>query len=68
MNTVLLSKMSVGDFGILDDNTVAQLRDNGKQGGCEHDLWLAFCGEQGEYEDDFPIIIVDTDQVSGVPE
>jgi hypothetical protein len=76
--TIKMSEMTVGDFGIIGgDNTVAQLRDNGKQGGCDTDLWLAYVGEVGDDAaakqygwdvDDLGTIIEDTDQVSGMPQ
>ena len=68
-DTKKLSEMQVGDYGILDGDLV-ELKDNGKQGGCETDLWLAFCGRTDEADlpvdlETVPIIIVDTYDVSG---
>jgi S-adenosylmethionine synthetase len=62
-NRINLSDMRVGDRGyIATEGCIAELRDNGKSGGCEHDLWLALV----DWEDDvdYPTIIVDTDDVS----
>ena len=60
-NTVKLSEMHVGDRGYLPcEGCIAELRDGGKSGGCEHDLWLALV----EWDNDYPTIIVDTDKVS----
>jgi|WetSurSiteA1Bulk_404760.scaffolds.fasta_scaffold00868_5 hypothetical protein len=76
--TVRLSKMKIGDFGIIGgDNTVAQLRDNGIQVGCKTNLWLSYVGNVGDNfaaqqcgwnVDDLCTIIEDTDKVSGMPE
>ena len=75
---IKLSEMEVGDFGIIGgDDTVAQLRDGGEQGGCDTDLWLAYVGEVSDNNaaqqygwdpDDLGVIIEDTDQVSGIPQ
>ena len=58
---IKLSEMTVGDRGYLPcEGCIVELRDRGKSGGCEHDLWLAFV----EWDGDYPTITVDTHEVS----
>lgn len=64
---VKVTEMSVGDKGFYGDNLV-ELRDGGKSGGCETDLYLALVAQPGDREfdeaADLPDIILDTDDVT----
>jgi len=73
-NQINLSKMDVGDMCIHNDQVCA-LRNQGRQGGCNNDLWLALVCDEGDDEqinrlgidvDNLPELIVDCDNVSGV--
>jgi len=64
MNKIRLSEMQVGDRGyLMAEGVDVVLRDGGKAGGCEHDLWLAMDDEAVAVEA-LPVIIMDTDEVS----
>ena len=45
---------------------VAVLREGGKQGGCAHDLWMAYvCAWGGpEDTDDLPLVVTDWEDAS----
>jgi trehalose-6-phosphatase len=61
--SINLSAMVVGDRAVYD-NQVVELRDQGRQGGTEFDLWLAYVGESCEFNTDYPPLVVDRDDVS----
>lgn len=63
---IKLSEMKVGDTGYLpSEGAFVELREGGRAGGCEHDLFLALIdGEKLRPADWYPTIIVDTDNVS----
>ena len=56
-----LSEMSTGDDGYLPTGEHVILRDGGKMGGCEHDLYLALWHEDGN---SVPVVIIDREDVS----
>lgn len=65
MDTVKLSKMNIGDKGYLENEAaIVQLKKSGKSGGAENDLYLAYVCDVREAEEEYPAIIVDTDNVS----
>lgn len=70
-NTVKLSDMSVGDYCIYNGD-VCRLKDGGKSGGCDHDLYLAYvcdCRDDEQrdgIDSNLPALIVDRDDVSGI--
>lgn len=63
VETIKLSEMSVGDKAEYQGDII-KLKDNGKQGGTEHDLYLAYICDARESTEKYPTLIVDRDDVS----
>jgi hypothetical protein len=67
--TISISDVQLGDKVVLvndDDNTTsyAVLKDGGKSGGCEHDLFFAYLGDEYEADDDTPYLRTDSEEAS----
>jgi hypothetical protein len=65
-----LSEMAIGDKAFFQ-GAIVELRDNGKQGGCEFDLWLSYvCDDRDAevegYADLLTLDTIDRDDVSGI--
>ena len=67
MALIRVTEMAVGDVGWLAGvDCHVQLRDGGRAGGCEHDLWLARIDDDDvSFEHNIPtVIVIDGDPVS----